>query len=350
MYCKNCGTRLSDNAKVCPNCGTFIDDGSGYTLLTSDDRYDDFYSSDPVPEKKKSGTLAYIISLILVIAIVGAGAYIYFTKINPPQKPSPQVEFSTGCGIINETQPVVYLTLDNPDIQYIHGVTLYEYNKDNPEGEKKLISNDYEYTKNIDNTFRAIFFDTSEFGLKKGKKYNYMFEVKLAFVGSDDIFTYNEPMEFKGGFKNNKADVVFDHGKKTEAEETKEETEEKTTEEQTTKKKTDTAFIYESYWYTKPYSEGDLKVIFAFKFSKDNTYVSTKYEKKGKDDWKVSTYNGKFKIDDGYIVASDSDGGEKTYYKIGDSSLTEELDGETVQKLTARKYNSVKNAEDFFGI
>ena len=76
MYCKNCGTRLNDNAKVCPNCGTFIDDGSGYTLLTADNRLDDFYSSEPVEEKKGSGVVAYIISLILVQLIIQEWLYL----------------------------------------------------------------------------------------------------------------------------------------------------------------------------------------------------------------------------------------------------------------------------------
>lgn len=349
MYCKNCGTRLNDNAKVCPNCGTFIDDGGGYTLLTSDDRLDDFYSSEPKHEKKKSGALAYIISLILVVAIAGGGAYYYFTHIKPAEKPAPEVAFSTGCGIINEDEPVVYATLSSSNVQYIQGVSLYEYNPDEPENEGVLVSGDYEYTKNIDGTFRAIFFDTTEFKLKNNKTYNYIFEIKLSFIGSSDVFTYTQPVEVKGGFKDSASEIVFDHGKTGSSQTTTEKSEE-TTSQTTTAKKTDNSFIYESYWYTEPYSEGDTKTIFAFRFNKDNTYVSTRYEKKGDAAWSVSTYNGKFKIDGGYIVASDGSGGEKTYYKIEEASLTEELDGEAVQKLTARKYNSIKNAEDFFGI
>lgn len=347
MYCKNCGTRLNDNAKVCPNCGTFIDDGSGYTLLTADNRLDDFYSSEPVEEKKGSGVVAYIISLILVIAIAGGGAYYYFTHIKPKTAPAPEVSFTSGCGIINEDVPVVYASFEkDASIQYIHGVSLYEYDGKDTSG-AKLLSNDYEYTKNIDDTFRAIFFDTTEFKLKNDKTYNYYFEIKLGFIGSNDIFTYTQPVSFKGGFTESAADIVFDHSNSKSSGASQKE--EETTEEKTTKK-TETGFIYESYWFTRPVTDNDTRTIFAFKFSKDNTYTSTKYEKKGGSDWSVSTHNGKFKIEGEYLVASDSDGGEKSYYKIGNSSLTEELDGEPVQNLTPRKYNSVKNAEDFFGL
>ncbi len=358
MNCKNCGARLRDNARVCPNCGAFVDDESGFTLLTSDDRLDDFYSSDePIrgrEKTKKSGALSFIISLILVLAIAGGGAYYYFTHIKPKAPEAPSVSFTAGSGVINGDEKVVFVSIEkNPKIQYIHGASVYS----TEEGKSKLLlSSDYEYTKNIDDTFRAIFFDTKEFGLDKKANYKYTFEIMLSFIGSDDVFTYSVPINFSGKIKGDASDTVFDHShSKIEGEATSAQAEsdgaDSTTADNTTKApENDSSFAYESYWFTEPLTDGDTRTIFALKFNKDKTFVSTRYEKKGSANWAVSTYNGTLEEKDGYIIVTDSEGGEKSYYKIGDGELSEEKDGETVQKLTARKYNSVKNVEDFFGL
>ena len=357
MNCKNCGAKLKETARVCPNCGAFVDDSSGYTLLTADDRIEDFYSSDG--KAKKKGSLAFVISLILTVAIIGAGAYYYFENIKPRKAETPPVTFSSGSGIINDDEPVIYVAIEkNADIQYIHGVSLYkaDYSESGIPKNAVSVSSDYEYTKNVDDTFRAIFFDTEKLDLKKNEVYSFTFEIKMSFKNSDDVFTYVQKAEISGDIKDDASDIVFDHTTSGQSESDNSETTEKPTEkseEETTKaeeKTADNSFIYESYWYNKPYDDGELKTIIALKFNEDNTFVSTKYEKNGDADFVVSTENGTFKIENGEIVISNGQGTENTKYKIGNNTLTEEQNGETVQTLTARKYNSVKNAEDFFGI
>lgn len=349
MICKNCGEKLKDDARVCPNCGAFVDDETGYTLLTADDRLDDLYSSDePAPVKKKNrAPWAYIISLILAVTVAAGGAYYYFTHINPPQKGAPTVEMETGCGIINDTQPVIYVTLEkNANLQYIQGVSLYSIKG---EEEPVLISTEYEYTKNIDDTFRAVFFDTSEFGLKSGKTYRFIFELKLSYLNDSNIYTYKKEAEIKGGFKDNAGDTVFDHSNSAEIGDEEEKTEKpETTKADTTKKKSDTSFIYNGYWFTEPKTEKDTRTIQAFRFNKDNTFVSTNYKKEGSKAWSVSTVKGTFEIKDDVITVKTDKG--KTKYRAEKGGLAEVSDGKTVQKLTARKYNSVKNVEDFFGM
>ncbi|MCR5208457.1 MAG: zinc ribbon domain-containing protein [Eubacterium sp.] len=356
MTCKNCGAELRDNARVCRNCGAFVDDGSGYTLLTSDNRVDDFYSSEPV--KKKSGALAYVISMVLVVAIVFGGAYYYFTKIKPQEKPAPQVTFTSGCGIINDNEPVFYAAVEkNTKIQYIHGVKLFV--NDAPDSEAgyncaALLSDKYEYTKNIDDTFRAIFFDARELGNNK----NVVFEIKLGFFGDEGMYTYYVPLAAKEKIKASAADAVFDHSNSKKASEeastekapseTTEKKPEETTAQTTAGKRSDVSFVYDSYWFTEPETEGDTRTIYALKFGRDGAFVSTRYQKKGSEGWQVSTTEGSFELKDGMITVTES--GRKRYFAVGNNSVSGTKDGKTVQKLIARKYNSIKNVEDFFGL
>lgn len=356
MNCKNCGAKIKDNAKVCPNCGAFCGDETGYVLLTSDDRIDDFYSTDNRQSRKKS-SIRFIISAVLIIAIIGAGAYFYFTHIYDSNK-KPEVAFSTGSGIINGDEKIIYVTIDNSSqIEYIHGVSLYAYDK----GDKSLqagnaVSTDYQYTKSIDSSFRAIFFDIADLELAEGTDYTYTFEMNFSFVGSDKVYTYNQAVSFSSDITEGVSDIIFDHSLDNETSSTapKEKTDESTTEATTAKTTTasDNDFIYSGYWFTEPYKEDDSYTIFALKFNSSGKYTSTKYYKIGAADWQVTTYNGTYVAEDGYLVVNNGEGTESTYYKIDSekSSLTQEEEGQTVVTLTNRKYNSIKNAEDFFGI
>lgn len=354
MNCKNCGAKLRENARVCPNCGAFVDDKSGYTLLTSDDRYDDYYPEDELPSKRRkkkgSSALSFILALILTAAIIGGGAYYYFTHFKTEEKVVPTVTISSGCGVINGGEKVLYFTIaKNSNIQYIHGATLYsaENSKD-----KKLLTADYEYTKNIDGTFRCIYFEADNPDLKGAKKV--VAEIKLSFLGDDEIYTYTCEGELKSKFKKDASDFVFDHSNsKLSAEEqpSEEETEtEPETEKKTEPKKADASFVYESYWFTEPVTDGDTKTIFALKFNENKSFVSTRYVKEGNKSWAVTTVKGKFEIDGDLIKVNVDGEAEDGIYRIGDNEITEEFDSETVQTLTARKYNSVKNVEDFFGM
>lgn len=354
MNCKNCGARLKENSKVCPNCGAFIDDGSGYVLLTDNYRSEDVYSDIIDKPQKKHSVLKYIISLILVAAIVGAGAYYYFTNIyNTDDKPS--LSFTSGSGIINDDEPVVYVGLpENSRIEFIHGVELYDYDKTDLKVKKDSISSSYEYTKSIDGSFRTIFFDTSDITVSENTVLT--FEMKFSFVDSEDIYTYYKIVELTENQTENIADIIFDHsldervdtGNEPPTSESK--AEESTTEKSTTaaapKKETpatqNISYIYNSFWFTEPVSDDGTYDISAIKFNNNGTYNETQYHKQGDGKWKRTNLKGKYEVRDNAVFTTDSEGQTRSY-PIKSSSKA--LDG-----LTSRKYNSIKNAEDFFGL
>lgn len=357
MNCKNCGARIKDNLKVCPNCGAFCGDETGYVLLTSNDRMDETFSDDN-HTKRRAGGVKFFVSAILVIAIIGAGAYYYFTHIYEANQ-KPEVVFSTGSGIINGDEEIIYVTIDNnSQIEYIHGVSLFAYDKSDKASQAgNAVSTDYQYTKSIDSSFRAIFFDIADLELEEGTDYTYTFEMNFSFVGSDKVYTYNQPITFSSDIQENVSDIIFDHSldKETTTVFETEATTKAETAASTTKKPASAAgydFIYKGYWFTEPYNDADSYTIFALKFKEDGKYTSTQYYKNGTADWQVTTYNGTYVIEDGYLVVNNGEGTESTFYKIdsANSSLTQEEEGQASVTLTNRKYNSAKNAEDFFGI
>ncbi|MBQ7741029.1 MAG: zinc ribbon domain-containing protein [Eubacterium sp.] len=209
MTCKNCGAVLGENAKVCKNCGAFVEDSSGYVLLTSDDRYDDYYST-PEKEKKKHPVRNFIIFLLIIAIFGGGGTYLYVTRLDAMLHKPPKVSFETGSGYIDAGDEVIFITLDNKDIEYIQGVSLYE---NDPKSDKKQspLSTSYEYTKNVDDTFRTILFYTKDLKLDEKKSYKYYYQIKLSFKNDKRIYTYVEPIEFSGDIKNDAGDKVFDH-------------------------------------------------------------------------------------------------------------------------------------------
>ncbi len=347
MNCNNCGAKLKDGAKLCPVCGAMLEDESNYTLLSTDERYDDVYSSEDAP-KKHSGLKTFII-LILVVLLAGGGAYYYFTQMKPVQDASPQVSFTDGSGIINRDQKVIYVTVDNKNIEFIHGVSLYEGDITALEEDKpQPVTTDYEYTKNIDSTFRAIFFDTEPLALQEDTEYTYTFEIFFSFIGSDEMYPYTKVVTFNGNIEGDASDVIFDHTmvENTTAEQTT--TQEETTSEATTEEKQlSMDFIYEGYWYTEPHTEGENLSISAFSFSKDKTYKVTHYDKAGSADWSIYSENGRFETQGDTILLDD---GSSFVVNDEEKAIFEESNGEVTQSFTNRKYNSRQNAEDFFGI
>lgn len=353
MNCKNCGARLKENSKVCPNCGAFIDDGSGYVLLTDNFKTEDIYSDAPHPKNKKGGIIKYLISFVLVIAIVAGGAYYYFTNIYKGDE-APALSFTTGSGIINDDEKVIFVALpENSRIQFIHGVTLYDYDAVNTYRKDDPISSNYEYTKGIDDSFRAIFFNVNDIPMEQTASYTYTFEMKFSFFDSADIYSYQQVVEFSGDFSENVADVIFDHSLtdeiSTTVPSTENETDDKTAKQasgQTTAAVTQTAtninYIYNNYWFTEPYHDANSYSISALKFNRDGSYNETLYYKNGNENWVVTDISGKYEVKDGELFTTDSEGQTQSY-AVSSSSKT--LGG-----LTLRKYNSVKNAEDFFGI
>ena len=362
MKCKNCGAKLPENAAVCSNCGARIDRNDEYVLLTSDDKMFDIYADVPEEEKintkkkKKGSGFVWFLSILLTLAIIGGGAYYYFENIYNPTPDMPKLTFEGGSGIINDDEEIAYILL-KPDsnIEFIHGVSVYNYDKTKENAENKAaVSSDYEYTKSIDSTFRAIFFDVKDIEAEKGEN-TFTFEMKFSFYDSEEIYTYLEPVTFVSPAENDVADLIFDHS--TEEETTSKadtsESEETTAAENTNKlSKSDYEFIYNSYWYTEPVENGEELSISALKLNKNKTYSSTIYFKDGASSWQITTGSGSYKIENGFLVINNGEATESTYYKIDPetNSLYEEENGKKISELTARKYNSIKNAEDFFGI
>ena len=352
MNCKNCGARLKENAKVCQNCGAFVDDGSGYVLLTDNYRSKDVYSDVIEKPVKKHSAFKYILSLLLTLVIVGAGAYYYFTNVYQ-QDEKPSLSFTSGSGIINDNEPVVYVAMpDNSRIEFIHGVSLYDYDKTKSKEKKDPVSSNYEYTKSIDGSFRTIFFDSSDISADNGTMLT--FEMKFSFVDSESVYTYYKTIDFSKKPADNISDIIFDHSldknlsaktEKTQAESTAEEsTTAKKTEAQTSSDsiKQDISYIYNSFWYTEPISDNGTYDISAVKFNRDLTYSETHYHKQGNGAWERTNISGKYEINGDAVFTTDSEGQTQSY-TINSSSKS--LDG-----LTSRKYNSIKNAEDFFGL
>ena len=340
MNCKNCGTRLGEKAKVCPNCGAFVDDSSGYTLLASDDRIYDVYSSEK--KVKKSSPFKTFIAFLLVVLIAGGGALLFFGKIQPSLNKPPEVKFTAGSGVINRNEKVVYVLLDKgSNIQYIHGAVLYDYDRETLGDLRKAVTDDYEYTKNIDTSFRAIFFDTKDYNIVKDENYTYTVEMNFSFTGSDKIYTYSQKINFSGDIKEDASDIIFDHSLSGETGKNKNAPAE------TEEDKDDFSFINSGYWYTYPSTEGNVRSISAFKFDKGGSFTVTNYVKNGNADWNVSNENGTYKINDGELVLSD---GAVFTLDADNEEITEKADGTTTQTLTNRKYNSLANTEDFFGL
>ena len=361
MTCKNCGATLSDNAKVCQNCGAFVDDGDGYILLSDNDIMKDVYSERKKRKKKKGGGIIGFLCALLTLAIIGGGAFYYFTKIYKPVPDKPTLLFETGSGVINDDEKIIYVLLpEGSQIEFIHGVSLFNCDKTLKENQNAVaISTDYEYTKSIDSSFRAIFFYADKLEIPEGDN-TYTFEMNFSFFNSEDVFTYTQPITFNSQIDKDASDLIFDHSQQdnnpeqsAQADDSENKPEKETTEKETTASSADYEFIYNSYWYTEPIQNGDEYIISAIRFNKDKTYVTTNYYKEGSKDWEITTHNGKFNIQNGFAVIDNGEATESTYYKIDASKKTlyeENEDESIISTLTSRKYNSVQNAEDFFGI
>lgn len=342
MNCKNCGTKVSDGTKICPNCGSLIDESEGYVLLTSDSM--DFEDYDSGKEKKKGGGFLWFISIVLTLAIIAGGAYYYFTNIYEKEDPRPALTFETGTGVINGKEQILYATIkDGENIEYIHGVRLYDFDTTNLEEAPAPVTTDYQYTKSINDSFRAIFFDTKELELNKVNTYT--FEMDFSFSGSNEVYTYTATVNFKRPIKGNVSDIIFDHSVDDNKNESSEEiitnkSTEDTTEAETENENTDAEFVYSSYWYGEPQKDGDRQTIYCYKFDKNGSYTATKYFKDGKSDWVTTVDGGTFEASDFSITL---DGKE---YLIDPTNQT--LKADDGKELNKRNYNSIENTNSFF--
>lgn len=357
MTCKNCGAKLKQNAKVCQNCGAPCGDDDGYYVLSSDSYGN--YADYGEPERRKPHIVRTVLFVVVVVASLVA--ILYFTGLGEQwglpffdkNSDAPSLSFSTGAGVINDDEKVLYLTVnENSKIQYIHGVKLFAYNKTQDKNTADPISTDYEYTKSVGGEIRAIYFDVDELNLETDQTYTYTIEAEFQFYDSDRHFTYDEPVTFSGEISENVADKVFDHSMQTTVSSSEPATEKQTTTQPTTEKPSTTAastektgstkFLQNSFWFTAPDKKGNDYAISAIKFSNGTDCSITKYTKSGNAAWKTSVSKGTYSVSGDKLTVTDSDG-TQTQYSIN-------FDYSSVSDLTARKYNSVKNAEDFFGM
>ena len=339
MICKNCGAQMKDKARVCPVCGAFVDDESGYTLLTADDKLDDYYSYDPYarPPKRRGRTALLLLLAVVVIALSSVGGLYFMNNIAPKLSPNPAVSMQTGSGIINENEKVIYVTLSNKDIVRIHGVSLIDSKLDS----NAVITSDYEYTKNVNDTFRAIFFDTKELELKSGKTYEYEFEIKLSFNGDERIYTYRQPIKFDGNISGDAADIVFDHSMSDgtaansgDAAQT------------TQKKKAKIGFIREGFWYTVPESRDGVNTVAALEFLSSGKVNRYTYTQEDEGEWKRADASGKYTLDSDILTLTI--GNDTLQVKVDGKKLIQLKDGKPAGELASRVYNSAINAQTFF--
>ncbi len=76
FVCPNCGTDLSENAKVCPNCGS--DESTGWSENTYldglgipfEDEYAEIKESEFKSKRKRQVTWVAVVGLILLILFV----------------------------------------------------------------------------------------------------------------------------------------------------------------------------------------------------------------------------------------------------------------------------------------
>lgn len=340
MKCKNCGARLGAEETTCPNCGAAVAEEEGYTIITAEDTLEDIYSDR---ERQPRRGLRLLIIALLVIALAAGGSYAYFNFLMPKTNAKPELTFTSGAGVINDNEKVVYLSLEKGNnIQYIHGVRLY-----NETAEGEPLSTDYEYTKNVDDTMRTIFFYVDDLGVKENTAYSYIFTVTVSFNGSDTRYDYEQEVSFNGTMTDDVSAVVFDHSmyERADNENAADATTEATTA-ATTAAPVDTAFVYETkFWFGVPVTDGDKKSVDVYAFEEDG-YEVTHYTKDGDGDWQQAKESGDLKEDNNTLVLTGDSGTVKI--TVGSEKLTLENAGKASGELVARNYNSLTNVNDMF--
>lgn len=74
MFCRNCGTQVSENQKFCPNCGTSLDQ-TQTGQAAQEQATNGYYQQEPVQQpKKKSGRAVVIICIIAAVVVIAAAA------------------------------------------------------------------------------------------------------------------------------------------------------------------------------------------------------------------------------------------------------------------------------------
>lgn len=332
MKCKNCGATVPKGSNLCINCGAVLKKDSV--------NFSDIPREEPKEKNRRHPAAKKIISIILsLLIILGAGtASFYFFYQKNMQKEKPALDFSYGQGVINGDESIVYTAPSNSSkLQFIHEVKLYEGDvSQNDIVKSKVIGDDYKYTKNIDDSVRAIYFDLNDLGLKKGKNYTYTFEMTFSFYNDDNRYTYLQAVNFAMS-DNDISNVIFDH---TVAEAT---TDNQATSENEDAKITND-YIYDNYWYSQPFKdENNRTAVNSLKFSDDGSCTVTYYVRDEAQRWTVTTYKGSFEIKDNKVSAK-LDNGKSATLTLNPKARTLTPDNSD-KSLTERTHNSVTNAE-----
>lgn len=342
MNCRFCGAELNPKYPACSVCGTLLSKEE-CLALTGKER---ILEAEEIAEKKRKNRIITIVTIVISIAIIAFGGYhMLYNYINPEK---PEMTFTSGYGIINGDEPVVYVTIgENEKLEYIHGAKLYAYDKGDDDSIGDALTSDYEYTKSVDDSFRTIFFDASKFDVQTNENYTYTIEMSFSFVDNSKIYVYQKTVDFPGAISGDASDIVFDHSMDAaNLEETTSEIATVPSTEPTTKPvettKADISFIYSSYWFMTPYTNNGDYNISSVKFEQNGKCSFTNFFKKNKGAWAQTKSNGTYEVKNDTLYITDSEGMTDSF-KI-------DFANKKVAGLESRKYNSTKNAEDFFGI
>ena len=335
MKCKNCGANIENSRGVCPVCGCAVVQDEGVSL--GNIKYDSAkYDYAPINKKKR-----FIIASIVIILIFAIASFVLF-YVQSLKIPQPEMSFTTGQGIINDDEHIIYAFIDDSShLEYIHGVKLYEGEVDeNTIKISKPVLSDYQYTKSVDEGFRAIFFDLDELNLEEQGNYTYTFQMTFSFVGDENWYTYYETVNITGSTNLDVTKIIFDYSMLD------------TPNVNTTTASSDPLdFVYDGYWYTQPVQSQDTFTIYSLKLNKDNSCVITKYTKSGESNWEVETEKSTYTLEDEKLSV-DFGNNHTESYVVDTKNKTIAVSGTSAKKvlLTQRKNNTLKNAEDFFGL
>lgn len=335
MKCKNCGANIENLRGVCPVCGCAVVQDEGVSL--GNIKYDSAkYDYAPVNKKKR-----FIIASIVIILIFAIASFVLF-YVQSLKIPQPEMSFTTGQGIINDDEHIIYAFIDDSShLEYIHGVKLYEGEVDeNTIKISKPVLSDYQYTKSVDEGFRAIFFDLDELNLEEQGNYTYTFQMTFSFVGDENWYTYYETVNITGSTNLDVTKIIFDYSML-----------DTPNVNNTTASSNPLDFVYDGYWYTQPVRSQDMFTIYSLKLNKDNSCVITKYSKSGEMNWEVETEKSTYTLEDEKLSV-DFGNNHTESYVVDTKNKTIAVSGTSAKKvlLTQRKNNTLKNAEDFFGL
>lgn len=335
MKCENCGANIENPRGVCPVCGCAVVQDEGVSL--GNIKYDSAkYDYAPVNKKKR-----FIIASIVIILIFAIASFVLF-YVQSLKIPQPEMSFTTGQGIINNDEHIIYAFIDDSShLEYIHGVKLYEGEVDeNTIKISKPVLSDYQYTKSVDEGFRAIFFDLDELNLEEQGNYTYTFQMTFSFVGDENWYTYYETVNITGSTNLDVTKIIFDYSML-----------DAPNVNNTTASSDPLDFVYDGYWYTQPVQSQDTFTIYSLKLNKDNSCVITKYSKSGESNWEVETEKSTYTLEDEKLSV-DFGNNHTESYVVDTKNKTIAVSGTSAKKvlLTQRKNNTLKNAEDFFGL